>query len=1366
MKRAPRPAAAARRSTTKTDLLARIAALEKRLRAATRALARKAADAEVLARDLGETRTRQAAAAEILAIIASSPTDVQPVLDAVAASAARLCGAIDSLVFRVDGDMMRRVAHVGPVPSMSEARPITAGTPTGRAILERRAIHVHDILEELARGEYAEVRTLQLQQGSGFRTVLCVPLVREASVVGAIVIRRLEPRPFTEGQIELVQIFADQAAIAIENVRLFTELGARNRDLTEALEQQTATAEILRVISRSQTDVRPVFDAIMESAVRLCKGDTGTVFDYDGHVVTAVAEYNARPAGIDTRDQVVVGRSPSLETVTGKAILLRRVVHCPDIEEATDVPGTVAIARAWPYRTIVSVPLLRDGESIGTINVARSKAKAFSTSEIDLLETFADQAVIAIENVRLFTQLQARNRDLTEALDQQTATSEILRVISSSPTDVRPVFDTIVDSAGRLCGAESAVVYRFEGDAVDVVAGYNLSPETMASYRQRFPRPLRDTDHLWRITDGSVLNVADIEKDTETSPTVAAIYRARGVRSAVWVPMLRGGRTIGAINVAHRDVGAFSAARVQLLKTFADQAVIAIENVRLFTELEARNRDLTETLARQVATGEVLRAISQAQTDAQPVFDIIATSARRLCGASYGQVQLVRGDAIHLAALDNIDADAAEAIRRAYPLRIEEGSLGGRVIRRRTVVQISDVLEDTTYAYKNTWEASGLRSVLGVPMLRDGEPIGVIAVARREPGSFSEHQVDLLETFADQAVIAIENVRLFKELQARNRELTEALDTQTATSEILRTISRSRTDVQPVFDAIAESALRLLRGWGALVVRFDGRLMHAAAIRGGVPGSADALRARFPRPLQRGEFAAEIILDREVKQIVDVESADVPQALRAGARERGWRANLGVPMLHHGEPIGMITVTRAAPGAYAPHEVELLKTFADQAVIAIENARLLAELQARTADLTRSVDELTALGEVGRALSSTLDLETVLQTIVTRAVEIAGTAGCAIWEYDEPHGEFRLRASHYADASDVAVMQALGRTTTIPIGQGVTSHVVDRREPVQIHDITVPGAYESPIRRPLVEAGHRALLGVPLISEDEVIGVLTVTRKRPGAFEPETVRLLSTFGTQSALAIQNARLFVEIEDKSEQLEVASRHKSEFLANMSHELRTPLNAIIGFSEVLADGMFGEVNDKQAEYLRDILDSGRHLLSLINDILDLSKIEAGRMELEVTQFDLPAAIDNALTLVRERAGRRGIALGRDIDRRVGAIRADERKVKQVLLNLLSNALKFTPEGGRVEVRATVGDQMVEIAVADTGVGIAPEDQETVFEEFRQVGTASKKVEGTGLGLALSRKFVELHGGRIWVQSAVGAGSTFTFTLPRSR
>jgi signal transduction histidine kinase len=503
------------------------------------------------------------------------------------------------------------------------------------------------------------------------------------------------------------------------------------------------------------------------------------------------------------------------------------------------------------------------------------------------------------------------------------------------------------------------------------------------------------------------------------------------------------------------------------------------------------------------------------------------------------------------------------------------------------------------------------------------------------------------------------------------------------------------------------------------------------------------------------------MIQRKVLHVPDLEREEKFPRSREMARVMGYRSLVAVPMLRNQDLVGAIVLHKAEP--FDEGQIQLLRTFSNQAVIAVENARLLGELQARTGELTRSVDELTALGEVSRALSSTLDLDAVLNTIVTRANQLAGTDGCTIYEYDETAEEFQLRASHYADEREAAVLDPIGRATPIPKGQGLAGRAALLRESVHIPDIAVEGAYESPVRGPLLQAGYRALLGVPLLREEQIIGVLGIIRKSPGEFAPGILRLLTTFATQSALAIQNARLFREIADKSLQLEAASRHKSEFLANMSHELRTPLNAIIGFSEILTERMFGELNNKQEEYLKDIYASGQHLLSLINDILDLSKIEAGRMELELTDFDLPQAITNALTLVRGRAERHSIVLHLAVDERLGSIRGDERKIKQVLLNLLSNALKFTPEGGRVDVRASVVDAMAEVSVTDTGVGIAPEDQEAVFEEFRQVGTADKKVEGTGLGLTLSRKFIELHGGRIWVESQVGVGSTFTFTLP---
>jgi two-component system, NtrC family, sensor kinase len=513
-------------------------------------------------------------------------------------------------------------------------------------------------------------------------------------------------------------------------------------------------------------------------------------------------------------------------------------------------------------------------------------------------------------------------------------------------------------------------------------------------------------------------------------------------------------------------------------------------------------------------------------------------------------------------------------------------------------------------------------------------------------------------------------------------------------------------------------------------------------------------------PLEHGTLAGQVVRERRAIQVADMQAEAHAYPLSSEfARNRGFRTILGVPLIRGSEVLGIITIRRTEVRSFTDKQAELLKTFADQAVIAIENVRLFKELQARTAELTRSVGQLTALGDVGRAVSSTLDLDTVLTTIVSRAVQLAEMDAGAIYEYDEAAEVFRLRATQNLPEEFLGT----ARPMAIRKGEGATGRLAVTREPVQIPDITPPNAYQSRLRDVLLRLGHRAVLAVPLLAEDRIVGSLIVTRARPGEFPPDMIDLLKTFATQSALAIQNAQLFRELADKSRQLEVASQHKSEFLANMSHELRTPLNAIIGFSEVLTDRMFGELNEKQAEYLKDIYASGTHLLSLINEILDLSKIEAGRMELELADFDLPQAIDNALMLIRERAGRRSLRLHTNVDAGVGRVRADERKIRQVVLNLLSNAIKFTPEGGRIEVAAVPRDGAVEVSVSDTGVGIAPEDQERVFEEFRQVGTADKKAEGTGLGLTLCQKFIELHGGRIWVTSQLGVGSTFTFAIP---
>jgi signal transduction histidine kinase len=424
-------------------------------------------------------------------------------------------------------------------------------------------------------------------------------------------------------------------------------------------------------------------------------------------------------------------------------------------------------------------------------------------------------------------------------------------------------------------------------------------------------------------------------------------------------------------------------------------------------------------------------------------------------------------------------------------------------------------------------------------------------------------------------------------------------------------------------------------------------------------------------------------------------------------------------------------------------------------------ANLEEKVEARTRELADANAGLKALRDVGQAVNSTLDLERVLNTIAARAAQLAGAAWGLIYEYDDTRSEFHLRGSHNLDKELVEVIRA----APIHLGEGVAGKAAATRAPAQVADVLEEGMYVvARIRAILQHRGLRSMLAVPLLLEERIIGALVVSRREPGLFAADVVNLLQTFASQSVLAIQNARLFREIEDKSRQLEAVSRHKSEFLANMSHELRTPLNAVIGFSEVLLQRMFGELNEKQDEYLKDIYASGQHLLSLINDILDLSKIEAGRMELAPAPFHLPSALENAVTLVKERAARHGITLQVDVDPGLGAVEGDERKIKQVLLNLLSNAVKFTPEGGRITLKASRTEGMIEIAVTDTGIGIAREDQAAIFEEFRQVGSdETRKQEGTGLGLTLAKKFVELHGGRIWVESEPGCGSTFTFTLP---
>jgi GAF domain-containing protein/anti-sigma regulatory factor (Ser/Thr protein kinase) len=1285
-------------------------------------------------RDLTEALEQQTATSEVLKVISRSTFDLQPVLETLVENATKLCGAETGFISRPDGGLLRIEVHWGASPELMafyKQHPVepSRGSLIGRTFLERRTIHIEDVLTDL------EYEWWESQKAGKYRTMLGVPLLREGVPLGIIGMWREEVRPFTDKQIELVTTFADQAVIAIENVRLLKELQDRNDQLTESLEQQTATGEILRVIAGSPTDIQPVLDAVAENAARLCDATYAVIHQVEGDLLRAAAHYGSAPV---REVPLHVGRG----FPAGRAVVDRHTIHVHDLaaEVDTEFHESKAGQSVSGTRTILALPLLREGVAIGTIAIRRTEVRPFTDKQIALLQTFADQAVIAIENVRLFREVEERNAELREALEYQTATAEVLGIISRSPTDVQPVLDAIVESAARVCGIDDVVLRLHEGNVM--AARAHFGPVPIPSGRVEIS--VNEPQIRW-LREHDTLHIPDVRAQNDF-PIVSSWHTFLGV------PLRQQGEFIGGLFARRTEVRPFSPAQIKLLETFADQAVIAIENVRLFQELK-------ESLEQQTATSQILGVIASSPTDIQPVLNVVAENAARVCGADDATVRLVEGNLLRRVAHQGyIPATLASEVT------ISRDSVTGRAVIDRQLIHVKDLTAVAASEFpegRASAEREGVRTVLAAPLLRERIPIGVINIRRTEVRPFTEKQVKLLETFAAQAVIAIENVRLFKQLEERNRDLTEALEQQTATSEILRVIASSPTDIQPVLDVVAENAARLCEANDAQIYRLDRDVLRRVAVYGEIPtGEIGEERA-----VDRGWLGGRAVVDRQAIHVHDLEAeseAEFPLAKayqkRFGARTR---TVLHMPLLREGVPIGTIAIRRTEVKPFSDKQVALLKTFSDQAVIAIENVRLFQELEARTKELARSVGELKALGDVGQAVSSTLDLETVLATIVAHAVQLSGTDCGIIYEYDEPTQEFHLRASYQMEQELVAAYRA----TPLRLGEGATGQAAKTKVPTQIANLRQEQEFATRGMRPILSRlGYRSLLAVPLLLDQKIMGALTIYRRQTGTFAAEVVNLLQTFATQSVLAIQNARLFREIEDKGRQLEAANRHKSEFLANMSHELRTPLNAIIGFSEVLGERMFGELNDKQAEYTDDILSSGRHLLSLINDILDLSKVEAGRMELELVKFDLPMAIDNALTLIRERATRHGIRLYHRVDERISEFTGDERKIKQILLNLLSNAVKFTPEGGQIKVEATQGDRAVIVAVIDTGIGIALEDQEAIFEEFRQVGTNyAQKREGTGLGLTLTRKFVELHGGKIWVESEVGKGSKFIFTLP---
>ena len=1115
------------------------------------------------------------------------------------------------------------------------------------------------------------------------------------------------------------------------------ELAERVAHLERTL---AATSEVLRSISRGPTELQPVLDAIVESAARLCDAESGAIQQRDGDRmrVVAFAMRTERARTVFERLTDVANTRFAPTTVSGRAMLERRTVAVEDMAEAVreEFPDGREVQRIAGQRSQVVTPLLREGEPIGVVALHRYDVRPFTEAQIKLLETFADQAVIAIENARLLGELR-------EQLEQQTATSEILRVISASPGDLGPVLEAVSERATRLCQAADAGIYLVDGDALVSAVSFGNWGRTIREEVMRVPL-VRGSVTARSVLERRTIHVDDLAAVSEDEyPVGREIQQRTGIRTIVAAPLVREGRAIGTIAVIRQEVRPFTPRQVALLETFADQAAIAMENARLFGELAERNGELRQALEQQTATAEVLKVISRAPTDLQKVLDTIAESAARLCESETGIVFRLENGAFRVGGGHGVSPVLDELLKRT-PAGPDRKTTTGRAALERRTIHIPDVLIDPEYGRHDAQQAESYRSTLATPLLRDDELLGVLTVWRKRVAPFSEREQELVSVFADQAVIAIENARLFSELQER-------LEEQTATSEVLRAISGSPTDLSPVLEAIAESAARLCGVDDLVLWRPEGDRLVAAAIRGSVPPAVVTSRQLLDRT---GGAVVAAFRDGRTVHIPDGEAPEAAlyRESLAPLLALGYRTFLAAPLLREGRPIGVISTRHRQTNAFTPRQVALLETFASQATIAIENARLFSELQQRTGELARSVEQLTALGEVSQTVTSTLDAQRVLDAVVAHATELSGSDGGAVYEYDEATERLHLRAANSFDAELVAAMRA----NPLRVGEGATGRAVAIRQPVSVPDMSVAGAYESGVRAAALQAGLRAFLAVPLLREEQIVGGLVLGRRTPGDYPPETVRLLQTFAAQSALALQNARLF-------SQLDQASRHKSEFLANMSHELRTPLNAIIGFTEVLLERYFGEVNEKQDEYLRDVLSSGQHLLSLINDILDLSKVEAGRMELELSTFALQPVLEAGLVMVKERAQKQGVQLGLDVADDTGRVEADERKVKQVLFNLLSNAVKFTPSGGRVDVKTWREDGRVYLAVRDTGVGVPPEEQGRVFEEFGQARAGRRQGEGTGLGLSLVKRFAELHGGSVALESRVGEGSTFTVSLP---